>query len=78
MEPNNIADKYAVCVQENETIVGHLPKGKTGRFANTVFFLRADEFSCVAVVKGNCVNFGDDKGVLVPCKLIIFGQAKFM
>ena len=75
MEPNNIADKYAVCIQENETSVGHLPKGKTGRSANTIFFfLRADEFnSCVAVVNGNRVNFRDGKGFFVfQDNLIIF------
>ncbi len=46
LEPENIVDKYAVCVKKNDTIVGHLPKGPISRFANTIFFsLRADEFS---------------------------------
>ena len=60
MEPNSIADNYAVCVQKNETIVLHLSKEKTGGFSKTIFFFRADEFSpSVAVMNGNRVNFGD-------------------
>ena len=31
-EPTNVVDKYAVCVLIGEVIVGHLKKGKTGRF----------------------------------------------
>ena len=32
MEPDNIVDKYAVCVLKYNDIVGHLPKGKNGIF----------------------------------------------
>ena len=32
MEPNNVVDKYAVCVKKNNVIVGYLPHGKNGRF----------------------------------------------
>ena len=43
MEPTNIVDKYAVCVLYRNRVVGHLKRGKTGRFAKTIFyFLRAD------------------------------------
>ena len=38
-EPENPVDKYAVCLKtSNETIVGHLKKRKSGRFAKTRFF----------------------------------------
>ena len=59
-EPKNVVDKYVVCVMLGDKIVGHLKKGRTGRFAKTVFyFLRADEKgSCTAIVKGKAVNLG--------------------
>ena len=44
MEPENREDKYAVAVIDGESrIVGHLPKGTSGKYAKTVFFfLRSD------------------------------------
>ena len=46
MEPDNVFDKYAVCVKRNNVIVGHLPLGKDGRFAKMIFyFLRADRYA---------------------------------
>ena len=63
-EPDNPMDKYAVCVKNENTIVGHLPLGKSGKFAKTIFyFLRADELSsCKIVVTGKPVKLGDGKG----------------
>ena len=61
-ETDNPVDKYAVFVLQNrETIVGHLKKGKSGRFAKTTFyFLRADERnSCTVVARGKPANLGD-------------------
>ena len=54
-EPGNLVDKYAVCVKKENEIVGHLPLGKDGKFAKTVFyFLRADEYgSCNVLINGN-------------------------
>ena len=37
-EPENLVDKYAVCVKKNHKIVGHLPLGRNGKFAKTVFY----------------------------------------
>ena len=37
-ETGNPKDKYAVCVKKTECIVGHLPLGKTGNFAKTIFY----------------------------------------
>ena len=33
MEPDNVIDKYAVCVKKNTSIVGHLPHGKDGKLS---------------------------------------------
>ena len=30
MEPDNVMNKYAVCIQKNTSIVGHLHLGKNG------------------------------------------------
>ena len=39
MEPGNKKDKFAVAViGGSESVVGHLMKGKTGRFAKTIFY----------------------------------------
>ena len=53
-EPQNIVDKYAVSVTKAGKVVGHLMKGKTGRFAKIIFyFMRADkQNSCTTVVTG--------------------------
>ena len=37
-EPGNSVDNYAVCVKKEKEIVGHLPLGKDGKFAKTVFY----------------------------------------
>ena len=38
IEPSNVIDKFAVVIKNNTTIVGHLSKGKNGRFCKTVFY----------------------------------------
>ena len=45
MESNNLMDKYVVAVKSSdESIVGHLPLGKSGKFAKTIFyFLKANK-----------------------------------
>ena len=35
MEPDN---RDAVCVDKDQTVVGHLKKGDSGKFAKTIFF----------------------------------------
>ena len=76
-EPKHVADKCAVCAMLGEEIVGHLKKGRTRRFAKTVFyFLRADEKgSCTAIVNGKAVNLGDGETMQVPCTLHFNGTA---
>ena len=54
-------DKYAVCVKKENKIVGHLPLGKSGKFAKTIFyFLRTDEPSQFMQnsCQGNAGEFG--------------------
>ena len=61
MKPDNVVDRYAVCVKKNNVIVGHLPLGKDGRFAKMIFyFLRADRYAeCKVMITGKKVNLGD-------------------
>ena len=71
MEPDNVIDKYVICVKKNTSIVGHLHLGKNGKFAKMIFyFLRADQDAeCKVVITGKEVNFGYGDGMQVPCKL---------
>ena len=62
MEPENKEDKYAVAVLDKEgRVVGHTPKGKSGKYAMTVcFYLRSDALNfCSVKVTGRAVNLGD-------------------
>ena len=74
-EPDNVMDKYAVCVKKENVIVRHLLLGKSGKFAKTIsYFLRVDELnSCHLVVTGKHVNLGDGDDMQVPCKLHFAG-----
>ena len=64
MEPTNIWDKFAVAVKEKKKLAGRLPKGKTGRFAKTIFyFLKScDDNCCYVKVTGKAINQGDGMG----------------
>ena len=58
-------------------VIGHLPLGKSGKFAKMIFyFLRADPYAkYVVVVTGKAVNLGD--GMQVPCMLEIIVKKPF-
>ena len=75
MEPTNKKYKFAV-----DSFVGHLMKGKGGRFAKTIFyFLRASEYhECRVHVTGQAINQGDYKGMKIPCTLMFKGQSEFV
>ena len=80
-EPENPVDKYAVCLKtSNGTIVGHLKKGKSGRFAKTIFYyLRShSQANCTAKVTGKRFNLSDGEGLQVPCILQFNGESKFI
>ena len=61
IELSNVMDKFAVVIKNNTITVGHLPKGKTGRFCKTVFyFLKIENISCkVVTTSPKAVNLGD-------------------
>ena len=76
-EPENPVDKYAICLKTgNGATVGHLKKGKSGRFAKTIFYyLRSHpEAKCTAKVTGKRFNLGDGEGLQVTCILQFTGQ----
>ena len=75
MEPTKAIDKFAVEVIKNDRVVGHLPKGRTGRFAKTVvYFLRASSNNaCTVTFTGRPLNAGDRLGMKVPCHLHLSG-----
>ena len=69
-------DKYAIAVKRSdESIVGHLPMGKS---AKTIFyFLKANKkYSCVILVLRKAINGGDGLGMKVPCRLLFFCEGK--
>ena len=80
MEPDNRVDMFAVCVEKDQAVVGHLKKGNTGKFTKTIFyFLRSDTYcNCYAEVSVKWFNLEDGEGLQVPCKIIITGQAKYV
>ena len=80
-EPENPVDKYAVCLKtSNGTIVGHLKKGKSGRFPKTIFnyLRRHPQINCTAKVTGKRFNLGDGEGLQLPCILQFTGKRKFI
>ena len=81
MEPENTKDRFAVAVLNRRgRVSGHLMKGKTGRFAKTVFyFLRADSNNkCYVEILAAPVNQGDGMGMKVPCSLHFVGRCDFI
>ena len=81
MEPTNKLDKYAVAVKGKDgDVIGHLPLGKSGKFAKTVFyFLKSNKnHHCKITVTGKATDAGDGLGMKVPCQLFFLTKEKFM
>ena len=82
MQPDNKMDKYAVAIfqERKNKVIGHLPLGKSGKFAKTIFyFLKADkENKCKVVVTGKVVNKNDGLGMKVPSRLIFTAEEKYI
>ena len=80
MEPANIQDKFAVAVKKKKKLVGRLAKGKTGRFAKTIFyFLKScDDNYCYVKATGKAINERNGMVMKVPCKLLISAEEKFL
>ena len=73
MESNNLMDKYAVADRRSdESIVGHAPLGKSGKFAKTIFYFlnTNNKHSCVIRVLRKAINDDDGLGMKVPCRLL--------
>ena len=64
IEPNNPADKYAVCIRKSGKVVGYLKRGAIVKFAKTIFFfLRGDPYSMAkTITSGRRFNLGDVEG----------------
>lgn len=79
-ETINPLDRFAVAVLLDDDVVGHLPKGRLGRYAKTIsYFLQADSKNvCTVVVTGQAINLGDKKGMQVPCNLCFSGVHSFL
>ena len=77
-EPDNVMDKYTVCVKKNTSVVGHLPLDKHGKHAKMLFyFVRADQDAeCKVVITGKEVRLGDGDIMQVACKLKISDPKK--
>ena len=65
IEPDNRVDKFAVCVEKDQTVVGHLKNRESGKFAKTIFyFLRRDSYcNCYAEISGKRCNMKDGEGL---------------
>ena len=83
-EPENKTDKFAVAVmkekeKEKHLVIGHLKKGKSGKFAKLFScFLKNECSSFEVIIKGKPVNFGDGEGMQVPCELVITGYKLYL
>ena len=80
MEPDNVVDKYTLCLKKNNVIVGHLPHSKNGRFTKMIFyFLREDKHvEWKVIIIGKEVNLGDGKRMKVPFSLKISGTKNML
>ena len=65
MESDNRIDKFAVFVAKDQTVVGHLKEGDSGKFPKMIFyFLTSDTYSkCYAEVSGKGCNLKDGEGL---------------
>ena len=82
MQPSNIKDKYVVAIFQGgrNKVIGHLPLGKSGKFAKTIFYFlkEAKENRCQIIVLGKVVNKNDGLGMKVPSRLILTAEEKYI
>ena len=80
VKTNNRVDKFAVCVEKDQTVVCYLKKDDSGKFTKTIFyFLRSDTYcNCYAEGSGKRCNLKDGEGLQVLCKIIITGQKEYV
>ena len=65
-------------IGHKSSVVGHFMKGKSGRFAKTIFyFLQASKYrGCSVRVTGKAFNQGDGVGMKIACILIFIGKSE--
>ena len=82
MQPNNVKDKYAVAIfqEVKKKVIGHLPLGKSGKFAKIIFYFlkAAKENICQITVHGKAVNQNDGLGMKIPSRLFFTVEEKFI
>lgn len=73
-EPTNLRDRYAVAVEKDDIIIGHLPR-KVSRVCS-IFMRRGGSIVCV--VSGGRRYSGDlpQGGLEIPCRLVFTAKAK--
>ena len=73
-EPTNVTDRYAVGVQKDEVIIGHLPK-RISKICS-LFLRRGGSITCT--VTGGRRYSGDlpQGGLEIPCTLLFKSKAK--
>ena len=65
----HIEPKFAVRVEKDRNIAGHLKKGARRNF----FFFRSDNYlNCTPKISGKSCSLKDGEGLHVPCKLLLF------
>ena len=69
-----------VVVDNENNVIGHLPKGESRKYAKTIFyFLKTDPLNiCHVKITGMGVNLGGNKGMRIPCLLQFTGNCKMM
>ena len=82
MQPNNVNDKYAVAIfqEGKKKVIGHLPLGKSGKFAKTIFYflIAAKENRCQIIALAKAVNQNDELGMKVPSLLLLTAKENFI
>ena len=82
MQPNNVKDKYAVAIfhEGKKKVIGHLPLGKSGKLAKTIFYFleAAKESRYQKIIHGKAVNQIDGMGMKVPSRLLFTAEEKFI
>ena len=81
MESTDLMNKYTAVVQRNDgKVFGHLPLGKSGKFAKTIFYFlkAAKKDSCWINVLRKAVSAGGGLGMKVPCRLPLVAEEKYI
>ena len=51
METDNRVDKFAVCFEKDQAVIGHLKKGGSGKFAKTIFYFLISDLTITVMLK---------------------------